>query len=141
MKVTKLNVTRQRRSTPQRRVILKELQALKSHPTAAELFTIVREKLPKISLGTVYRNLEVLCNDGYINKLELSGAETRFDGITDPHLHIRCTGCGKVQDLMDPSLIAHSPEELEGFQVQGCRLEYFGLCPDCRTDDDHEISH
>ena len=136
-----MNVARQRRSTPQRRVILQELQALESHPTAAELFSIVREKLPRISLGTVYRNLEVLCADGQINKLELSGTETRFDAITVPHLHIRCTGCSKVQDLMDPPLIAHSPDELEGFQVQGCRLEYFGLCPECRNDNDGEISH
>lgn len=123
-----------RRNTPQRRVILEELRALKTHPTAAELFSIVREKLPRVSLGTVYRNLEVLYEDGQINRLELAGAETRFDGMVDPHLHIRCTECGRIDDIMDPSLMTGQPAELGGYQVKGCRLEYFGTCPDCRQE-------
>lgn len=128
-----MNSTKQRRNTPQRHVVLEELRAMESHPTAAELFSVVRGKLPRISLGTVYRNLEVLYEDGLINKLELAGSETRFDGMTEPHLHIRCTSCGKVQDVMVPALQPQTPVELVGFQVQGCRTEYFGVCPDCRN--------
>jgi Fur family ferric uptake transcriptional regulator len=127
-----MDAPKQRRNTPQRRIILDELQAMHSHPTAAELFAAVRQRLPRISLGTVYRNLEVLFEDGRINKLELSGSETRFDGVTEPHLHIRCSDCGRVQDLVDDSLQPIIPAEMAGFQVQGCRAEYFGLCPDCR---------
>lgn len=132
-----MRTDKQRRRTPQRKVIFEELSALKTHPTAAELFVIVRERLPRISLGTVYRNLEVLCQDGQINKLDLTGSETRFDATVDPHLHIRCTKCGKVEDLMDPALLTGLPAELEGYQVQGCRQEYFGICPTCRNKPRH----
>ncbi len=123
---------KQRRSTPQRRIILEELRALRTHPTAAELFAIVRRRLPRISLGTVYRNLDVLHEDGRIRKLELAGAEARFDADLSPHLHIRCTECGRVEDLMDASPGTDIPAELAGFLVQGYRLEYFGICPACR---------
>jgi Fur family ferric uptake transcriptional regulator len=126
------NQAKQRRNTPQRRVILEELQASHSHPTAAELFALVRQKLPRISLGTVYRNLEVLCEDGHINKLELAGVETRFDAITQPHLHIRCTRCHKVEDLPDSGLMARPPAEMAGYLVEGSRQEFYGICPACR---------
>ena len=63
------------RKTRQREVILNELQKLKSHPTAVELYEIVRQILPKVSLGTVYRNLELHARHGYIQKLEFSGWE------------------------------------------------------------------
>ena len=132
-----MGAEKQRRNTPQRRVILEELNSVKSHPTAAELFTMVRKRLPRISLGTVYRNLEVLYQSGQINKLELAGTETRYDGMLEPHLHIRCTECGTIQDLMDPSLVAARPPELDGFLVKGCRLEYFGTCPACRNKSRH----
>ena len=121
-----------RRNTPQRRVILEELRQLHSHPTASELHTIVRRKLPRISLGTVYRNLEVLCEDGRINKLELAGAEARFDAMTHPHLHIRCTRCHKVEDLPEDGLLVNPPAELAGYLVKGSRQEFFGICPACR---------
>ena len=65
------------RNTRQRQVILEELRCLESHPTAAALHAIVRRRLPKISLGTVYRNLELLARKGMIQKLESAGAEAR----------------------------------------------------------------
>ena len=72
--------TKLRRNTPQRRIILEELCAVTTHPTAGELYGIVRRRLPRVSLGTVYRNLEVLYANGVINKLDYAGAEARFDG-------------------------------------------------------------
>jgi Fur family ferric uptake transcriptional regulator len=123
-----------RRNTPQRRVVLEELRHLKSHPTAAELYAIVRRRLPRISLGTVYRNLEVLHEDGMIRKMEFAGAESRFDGTLDRHDHVRCTECGRIEDIYpsSPDQALHSPAELAGYQVEGYRLEYFGSCPSCR---------
>ena len=126
-----------RRNTPQRRVILEELRKLESHPTAAELFAIVRARIPRISLGTVYRNLEVLHEGGQINKLELAGAETRFDAMTHPHLHIRCTRCHKVEDLPDAGLMLDTPSELAGYAIEGSRQEFFGICPACRRQGNH----
>jgi Fur family ferric uptake transcriptional regulator len=123
-----------RRNTPQRRVILEELCQLNSHPTAAELYAVVRRRLPRISLGTVYRNLEVLHEEGRIRRVAFAGTETRFDGTLDPHYHVRCTECGRIEDIF--SLTADQapiqPEELAGFKIEGHRLEYFGTCPDCR---------
>jgi Fur family ferric uptake transcriptional regulator len=123
-----------RRNTPQRRVILQELCQLKSHPTAAELYAVVRRRLPRISLGTVYRNLEVLHEDGKIRKMEFAGAETRFDGTLEQHYHVRCTECGRVEDVftLDQGQSPAQPAEVAGFKVTGHRLEYFGICPGCR---------
>ena len=126
-----------RRNTPQRRVILQELCQLKSHPTAAELYAAVRRRLPRISLGTVYRNLEVLHEDGMIRKMEFAGAESRFDGTLEQHYHVRCTECGRVEDIytLDSGQAPAEPSELAGYKVTGHRLEYFGICPGCRRGD------
>ena len=123
-----------RRNTPQRRLILEELCASHDHPTAAEIYDRVRRRLPRVSLGTVYRNLEVLHQDGLIRKMEFAGNETRFDGDLNDHYHVRCTGCGEIADVygMRPEDRPAQPEELAGFKVQSHRLEYFGLCPKCR---------
>ena len=124
-----------RRNTPQRKVVLEKLCRMKSHPTAAELYAAVRHQLPRISLGTVYRNLEVLHEDGVIRKMEFAGAESRFDGNMDPHDHVRCTECGLIEDIFpqDPGQAPSHPVELAGFLVRGYRLEYFGVCPGCRN--------
>ena len=123
-----------RRNTPQRKILLEELGGMNSHPTASELYEKVRKRLPRISLGTVYRNLEVLHENGQIIKLDLSGHEARFDAMVAPHCHARCTGCGKVRDLpeIDPRKFESASAEINGFLIQGFKLEYFGICPECR---------
>jgi Fur family transcriptional regulator, ferric uptake regulator len=85
-----------RRMTSQRRIILEELRKTKTHPTADELYVVARKRLPKISLGTVYRNLDQLAESGEILKLEMCGCQKRFDGNTHEHFHARCQGCGRV---------------------------------------------
>jgi Fur family ferric uptake transcriptional regulator len=124
-----------RRSTRQRRVILEELQKLTSHPTAVGLYEIVRKRLPKLSLGTVYRNLELLAQDGVIQKLELSGTESRFDGNPAQHDHVRCVRCGRVDDVH--GLPAKPPwtevKHLGGYKIVGCRVEFIGVCRDCQA--------
>lgn len=124
-----------RRHTPQRAVILEELCSTKEHPTAAELFALVRRRLPRVSLGTIYRNLEVLHEDGLVRKLELAGTETRFDGTVTPHYHVRCRSCGCVRDLPAPlhDKLVTTPLETGGFSIEGHRLEFYGLCPVCRA--------
>ena len=119
--------------TRQRRVILEELNRLKTHPSADEIYHRVRERIPRISLGTVYRNLELLCESGEIRKLELAGSQRRFDGMTEDHYHLRCTRCGKIEDVeMEP--LKHVETQIKkqsGFQVMGHQLEFYGLCPAC----------
>lgn len=120
--------------TAQRQVILDELRKLKSHPTAGELCQIVRKRLPRISLGTVYRNLEILSRVGAIQKIDVSGVEMRFDGTVDNHYHLRCLDCGRVMDVEMPTLagLEQTVGEHSDFEVLGHRLEFLGRCPACR---------
>ncbi len=123
--------------TPQRRVILEELQKTKSHPRADEIYDLVRRRLPRISLGTVYRNLELLSEEGHIMKLKPSASQKRFDGRTEPHNHIRCTRCGRLEDIpLEPILNTEAPLNVfNGFVITGYRLEFLGLCPDCQREE------
>lgn len=121
-----------RRTTLQRTEILEELRAAHNHPTAAELYERLRPRLPRLSLGTVYRNLDVLAAEGLIAKLPVSGAEARYDGMPEPHDHARCRRCGAVADV--PSRTISGELSLpDGFLVEDRRLEYVGVCAACRT--------
>jgi Fur family ferric uptake transcriptional regulator len=124
-----------RRNTRQRQVILEELGKLKSHPTAVDLHEIVRRRLPRISLGTVYRNLEVLTETGQVQKLDLGTGQARFDADTEHHDHVRCLRCGRVDDVPGEPLVLSSiaAEDIDGFEIIGHRVEYLGVCPDCRS--------
>ena len=125
-----------RRMTQQRRVILEELREMKQHPTAEEVYWVVRERLPKISLGTVYRNLDVLSNEGEIRRLDWAGAKARYDGGGDDHYHARCVRCGAVADIArkELRLLRQTPSEVHGFEILGYRLEFEGICPQCRQE-------
>jgi Fur family ferric uptake transcriptional regulator len=122
------------RNTRQRRVILEELKKVTTHPTASVLYEFVRRRLPRISLGTVYRNLELLTRLGLIQKLDVQGGEARFDGNPDAHYHVRCIHCGRVDDVHD---LADDPVRsefttLNGYEILGHRFEFFGICPACK---------
>ena len=122
--------------TRQRRVIIEELRKVDTHPTAYEIYEQVRRRVPRISLGTVYRNLEILSDSGLINKLETAGTQKRFDGVTDNHYHVRCTKCGRVADLPLAllSAINHVAGGVTDFEILWHNLEFGGLCPRCKGD-------
>ena len=125
--------TTQTRMTRQRAVILEELRKLNTHPTADELFKSVRARLPRISLGTVYRNLDFLADTGQILRLEVAGYTKRFDGNLMPHPHVRCIACGRVADVFPP-LPVPSPEGIavSSFAcILSARIEFDGLCEEC----------
>lgn len=122
--------------TQQRQVILEELQKVNSHPSADEVYEMVRKRIPRISLGTVYRNLEILSELGEIQKLELGGDLKRFDWNPAKHYHIRCMHCGRVDDAPIAPL-NRIEDELYGatvYTIIGHRLEFEGLCPACSKD-------
>ena len=121
------------RMTRQRQVILDVIRATQAHPSADEVYTMVRAKLPRISLGTVYRNLETLTEQGKIQRLELSGTAKRYDWNPNKHYHIRCMHCGRVDDAPVAPL-DRIENELYGatvFTIIGHRLEFEGFCPEC----------
>jgi Fur family ferric uptake transcriptional regulator len=118
--------------TRQRRLILEALKSVSSHPTADEIFSMVREKMPRISLGTVYRNLDLLAGAGEILCLDRIGAQKRFDGDTSRHQHVRCRVCGKVGDVFSTVPLPALPETtVPGFSLQGVDLIFIGLCQEC----------
>ncbi len=125
------------RMTQQRRIILEELRRYNNHPTADRLYERVRKQMPRISLGTVYRNLEILTAIGEIQTLELSGSQKRFDGNPCKHYHIRCMHCGRVDDAPIAPLSRLEDELYEStvYTIMGHRLEFLGLCPECTKDD------
>ena len=128
-----MKLPKDKRLTRQRKVILEALRSVKTHPTADEVYDMVRQELPRISLGTVYRNLEVLSEMGLIQKLEMAGLQKRFDGNPEPHYHIRCLNCGCVRDVDVEMNLDMMEKNMSGFLVHGYRLEFFGICPDCQT--------
>ncbi len=124
----------QSRMTRQRRMILEELRNTRSHPTADEIYARVRARLPRISLGTVYRNLDVLAAGGDIVRLDSGGGTRRFDGNVIPHQHVRCRCCGRVADVCDPVRTPDPSEvHVEGFTITTARVEFEGVCDLCRT--------
>jgi Fur family transcriptional regulator, ferric uptake regulator len=125
---------KQLRMTNQRRIILEELCKVTSHPTADEIYQIVRKRLPRISLGTVYRNLDTLSSQGMALKLELGGTQSHFDGNVAPHYHVRCNFCDRVADLKLPVLqkIEKKAQEFTDYQIDYHNLEFVGLCSKCK---------
>jgi Fur family ferric uptake transcriptional regulator len=119
--------------TKQRRIILEELRKVTSHPTADELHQMVRTKLPRINIATVYRNLEILASQGEVMKLEVAGTQRRFDGTTENHYHIRCSRCGKVDDVHIGVMesLEKSAAKSCGYRVESHSVEFTGICPDC----------
>ena len=122
------------RKTRQKEAILKALRDTTCHPTADWLYEQVRREIPNISLGTVYRNLRLLKQEGQILELDLAGSLSRFDANTANHYHFRCEQCGHVFDIDDPvdSKMNQSVASKTGFMVTHHRLEFRGLCVDCQ---------
>lgn len=128
------------RLTTQRQIILEELSKVTSHPTANEVYDMVRKRLPRIGLGTVYRNLELMAESGVILKLEVGGTQKRFDATTESHYHVRCTHCDRVDDIDIPvqfhinEVAAKSTE----YKILGHHIEFSGTCEDCQKEEEKE---
>jgi Fur family ferric uptake transcriptional regulator len=124
------------RMTKQRRIILDELGKTREHPSAADVYEKVKRRLPHISLGTVYRNLETLSSQGVVRRLEMGSGQRRFDPHTENHHHIRCMVCGRIDDVSlvvetaMGSLITQAGLK-SGYEMTGMNLDLFGVCPEC----------
>lgn len=121
------------RITKQRQIILEELRAVTSHPTADEMYEMVRRRLPNVSLGTVYRNLEILTESGVVQKIDIGGTKKRFDGNVDVHYHLRCLVCGRVDDVhLDTGVDLEAMASMvTDYTILRHRLEFVGVCPGC----------
>ena len=127
-----------RRYSRQRERIYQAVHASREHPSAQMVYDLLREEMPRLSLGTVYRNLHQMAQEGMLQELE--GPTARFDACLAPHAHIRCTCCGRVMDLSaleEPAPVRSAAEV--GWQVERYSLMLEGICPACAGKDHNEI--
>lgn len=121
------------RETRQRRLIYESVATTDAHPTAEWVYAAVRRAMPRISLGTVYRNLQRLVEQGLLKSWSRGGA-TRYDADLAPHDHFLCQACGLLLDLPPARGVSPAEKRLKarGHEVRRRVLEYIGLCRDCR---------
>jgi Fe2+ or Zn2+ uptake regulation protein len=123
-----------RRDTRQRALVYEIVAASPSHPTAEWVYAQARRRMPRISLGTVYRNLQVLAREGKIRAIDAWGKTTRYDADLSNHHHFVCTQCGAIRDVPKPSGEDDRLRQLfsiPGFTITGHRLEFEGRCAQC----------
>lgn len=127
-----------RRHSRQRQAVYEAVQASDCHPTADDVFDMVRRRMPRVSLGTVYRNLEVLAEDGDILRLDATGGQRRYDRTTNNHCHVRCECCGRVDDVCGSDwLLDNDSRTLDtDYEITGMRVSFVGICPECQSDAD-----
>ena len=120
------------RETRQRRVVYDTIQKTRSHPTADWIFEQVRTEVPKISLGTVYRNLSVLKEEGVIREIYGTDRRAHYDADLSPHGHFICTDCGQIWDVFGiPEVDWRTLKELVGCEVTEQKLDFQGRCAAC----------
>lgn len=126
--------------TPQRLAVMGSLRNRRDHPTAENIYQEVRRQLPAISFNTVYKTLEILCQNGMVIKVNPLHEVARYDGQTGPHAHLVCRKCHVIVDLdWEPAeLPALSPDNQCGFQVEFTSLTFWGLCPQCQRESHKE---
>ena len=128
-------MTKNTRMTKQRKAILNILKNSDIHPTADWIYDQVKEEIPNISLGTVYRNLNVLEEMGEIMVLDYGSSYSRYDGTANNHYHFKCESCKKIFDI-DHEVIEDLNKRVEKntpFKVNTHRLEFYGICSKCQT--------
>ncbi|ACV23515.1 Peroxide operon regulator [Slackia heliotrinireducens] len=122
----------QRRNTHQRELVKEAVGALGVHPTAAQVYEYVHCRDKKVSLATVYRNLNLLAEEGDILAIETS-AGRHYDYRTDDHEHMVCVQCGAMMDVTVPydASLDQAASEATGFAAVRHRIFFEGVCPDC----------
>ena len=118
------------RFSQQRERIYEAVRASMEHPSAQMAYDVLRQEMPRLSLGTVYRNLHQMARQGRLRALE--GPVARFDAVLAPHAHLRCACCGRVAEGMlpyDAALDRAAGEE--GWSITGHSLTFTGICPAC----------
>jgi Fur family peroxide stress response transcriptional regulator len=127
-----------RKHSKKRDEILRVLRETSSHPSAQWIYDSLRPEMPGLSLGTVYRNLSLFCEEGSALRVGVVNGEERFDAITTPHPHIVCTECNKVFDLPFPEeyLLQNLIGHVHDYAIDYRRTVFYGICSECNGEFD-----
>ena len=131
------------RKSKQREYIFEYLKSTDSHPTAQMVFDGIRDEFPNPSLGTVYRNLNILVEQGKVKRLQYGSTFDRYDADIYEHYHFICQNCNKVYDLaINPKEDLEQIAQAEsGHLVDGHKIDFFGICKECqRNEQAHKAS-
>jgi len=115
-------------------IILEALMKANTHPNADEIFQLVRKRIKNISYGTIYRNLSVLKKMGLIGELNIGKTCTRYEVNQEKHQHFICTKCDKIYNIKPQVKVEADSVQITDIsvKVKDYRLEFFGICPNCR---------
>ncbi len=121
------------RKSRQREYILDFLKSTDSHPTAQMVYDEIRDEFPNLSLGTVYRNLNILVEQGKVNRLQYGSTFDRYDADIYEHYHFICKHCGRIYDLqIEPQEdLEQVAQKASGHQVEDHKIDFFGICQEC----------
>jgi len=124
----------ERRNTIQKELVLNAVLKMHRHVTAEEVFNFIKNEHPTIGKGTVYRNLNILADEGKIRRVEIPGGADCFDFMLKKHYHVKCIKCGKVTDvdmeeLKDPLSFIH---DKHGFDFLDYDILFKGICSKCK---------
>ena len=123
-----------KRNTLQKKIVFDAFAEMHNHPSAGMVYEKINEEYPGISKATVYRLLSEAADEGKILRLKLVDSSDRYDITMKKHYHIVCKQCGAVAVVevsFDDADLAERAEGCEGFSVEGCHLEFTGLCRSC----------
>ena len=123
-----------RRNTIQKDLVRNAVYEMKRHVTANEVYEFIKEEYPTIGKGTVYRNLDILVEEGALRKVEVPNGPNRFDFTLKNHYHVRCVNCGEISDVdMDEILgLLEKIHDTHGTDFLGYDILFKGICPKCQ---------
>jgi Fur family peroxide stress response transcriptional regulator len=128
-----------RKHSKKRDEILAAIRSTASHPSARWVYERLKPSIPALSLGTVYRNINLFREAGELVSLGVVRGEERFDGRVEPHSHFVCSRCGRVVDIPEiPDKISEAVGEMgeeRGLSIEPARTVFYGLCGECRRGD------
>lgn len=127
----------ERRHTIQRALILNVVRKLRGHVSAEEVYNCIKLEHPSVGKGTVYRNLNILAEEGEIRKIEIPEGPDRFDFTIEDHYHVRCVRCNQVFDV-DMDIVADMKTRIKdthGIKFLDYDILFKGICPECQEKD------
>ncbi len=120
--------------TPQRIAIYEMLMSTKSHPSAETIYDSIKDRYPTMSLATVYKTLKALVQLNLAQEINVGEGNFRYDANAEPHPHIVCINCGRVDDIdnLDLSFINESAENFTDYDILKSKVYFYGICSDCK---------